>query len=384
VFDDYYRGKRVLVTGHNGFKGSWLSLWLRELGAEVHGLSLAPEAGDSLHALIPDDHFASQAVVDIRDYDATREAIAAARPQVLLHLAAQPIVRLSYEQPLETLASNVMGTAHVLEAVRTLALDCPLLVVSSDKCYDNREWEYAYRECDALGGHDVYSMSKGGTELVAQSWRRSFFLPDERLGPLASARAGNVIGGGDYAPDRIVPDCVRSLAAGEPITVRRPDAVRPWQHVLECLGGYLALVAELARHGRDSGFDEAFNFGPDPGARQPVRRLVEEVLKAWPGEWIDASDGRGPHEATLLTLAIDKAAARLDWRPVWSFEEGVRATVDWYRTRHRDGASDAGMLEFTRAQIRDYAATAAARGLPWAAGEAPTPHPTPTPPAPTR
>ena len=366
MLEEFYKGKRILLTGHTGFKGSWLSLWLAELGAEVHGLSLEPAAAPTLHEVISPGRFASSRVCDIRDFDALKSAVAEIKPQMVFHLAAQALVRLSYQQPLETFASNATGTAHLLEAIRTERVNCTTVIVTSDKCYENREWEFAYRENDPLGGHDVYSMSKGATELVAQSWNRSFFMNDPGLGPVVTARAGNVIGGGDYAADRIVPDCIRALAAGKPILVRNPAAVRPWQHVLECLGGYLWLGMRVAREGKGSPVASSFNFGPDPSALQPVRRLVEEVLAAWPGDWTDGSDPDAPHEAKLLTLAIDKAAALLGWRPVWSFEEGVRATIEWYRRRHAECGDLAAMETFTINQIHAYQAAATARRLPWA------------------
>lgn len=365
MFGNFYSGKRVLLTGHTGFKGGWLSMWLAELGAEVHGLSLAPTDGPSLHELISPERFASQTVCDIRDFEALKSAVRGIQPEVVFHLAAQALVRRSYQDPLETFGSNATGTAHLLEAIRTTRVNCTTVVVTSDKCYENREWEFAYRENDPMGGHDVYSMSKGATELVAQSWNRSFFANDPGLGPVVTVRAGNVIGGGDYAADRIVPDCIRSLTNSQPIFIRNPAAVRPWQHVLECLSGYLCLGARLAAEGKSSPVATPFNFGPDASARQPVRRLVEGLLASWPGEWIDGSEEGGVHEAKLLTLAIDKAAALLGWRPVWGFDEGIRATVDWYRHRHGGPDREEEMEEFSRSQIRDYVSAAACRGLPW-------------------
>lgn len=366
MFENTYQGRRCLVTGHNGFKGSWLSLWLMELGAEVHGLSLPPEDRPSLYETIPPGAFASEAICDIRDFTKLRAAIDGIKPDIIFHLAAQPIVRQSYENPLETLESNVLGTAHVLESVRTLGLNCVTLVITSDKCYENKEWEFAYRENDPMGGHDVYSMSKGCSELVTHSWIRSFFLPNPDLGPVATGRAGNVIGGGDYAADRIVPDAVRALSEGKPILVRNPVAIRPWQHVLECIGGYLTLAARLYREGSGSPLASSFNFGPDPAARQPVRLLVEELLKTIEGEWIDGSSGEGPHEAKLLTLSIDRASSLLGWRPVWSFQEGVEATAAWYSQRHFKGAGDQGMFDFTLSQIRKYQTDAYGSGAVWA------------------
>lgn len=366
MFNDTFKNTRCLITGHNGFKGSWLSLWLMELGAEVHGLSLAPEDRPSLYETIPSNAFTSETICDIQNYDALSAAIQRIRPEIIFHLAAQPIVRRSYENPLETLGSNVLGTAHMLEAIRQSRLKCTTLIVTSDKCYENKEWEFAYRENDPMGGHDVYSMSKGCSELVTHSWVRSFFLPDPELGPVATGRAGNVIGGGDYASDRIVPDAVRALDAKQSIFVRNPDAVRPWQHVLECLSGYLTLVSKLHKEGKDSPLASSFNFGPDPAARQPVRRLVEELLKTLPGEWIDGSSGKGPHEAKLLTLSIDRASSLLGWRPVWTFAQGVGATAEWYFQRNTNMADNVEMEQFTRQQIRNYQNDAVTHGVSWA------------------
>jgi CDP-glucose 4,6-dehydratase len=364
MFNGHYQGKRVLVTGHTGFKGGWLSLWLKKLGAEVSGISLPPPTNPNLHELIKPYAFAAETECDIRNLEGLATAVKKARPEVVFHLAAQPIVRRSYAEPLETLETNVLGTAHVLESLRRLDYPCTTIVVTSDKCYENREWEFAYRENDALGGHDIYSMSKGATELVAQAWNKSFFLPNAALGPVVTVRAGNVIGGGDYAQDRIVPDCMRALESGKPILVRNPAAVRPWQHVLECLSGYLWLAARLGSASKTSPLATPFNFGPEPSARQPVRRLVEEVLKGWPGEWIDGSDPGSVHEARLLSLSIEKAGALLGWYPSWGFEEAIGRTVGWYRQRHQ--ARNPGMLEFSLGQIDDYVAAARAKKLAWA------------------
>ncbi|MEJ5237428.1 CDP-glucose 4,6-dehydratase [Limisphaera sp. VF-2] len=364
MFAGFYAGRRVLVTGHTGFKGAWLCLWLRRLGAEVHGFSLPPPTQPNLYELLPPETFASETRGDVRQAEAVVAVVRQVRPEVVFHLAAQALVRRSYAEPLETFQTNALGTAHLLEAVRMCGQRCITVVVTSDKCYENREWVYAYRENDPLGGHDVYSMSKAAAELVALAWYRSFFRPDPRLGPVVTARAGNVIGGGDYAPDRIVPDCVRALLEGRPIPVRRPRAVRPWQHVLECLSGYLWLAARLAETPPDSPLIGPFNFGPDPTAQQPVQVLVETLLRHWPGQWVDASDPAAPHEATLLSLAIEKAAALLGWRPVWTFARAVEETVRWYRRRHVDGHTD--MAGFSLEQIAAYEADAHRLGLAWA------------------
>ncbi|MFT3709464.1 MAG: CDP-glucose 4,6-dehydratase [Archangium sp.] len=330
-----YAGKRVLLTGHTGFKGAWLTLWLERLGAKVTGLSLAPEK-DSLFLAAGVEKSCAHRVGDIRDLKTVRETIADVKPQIVLHLAAQALVRRSYADPLETLGSNVTGTAHVLEAIRLEKQRCAVVVVSSDKCYENREWVYGYREDDAMGGHDPYSMSKGATELVTSSWRRSFFHPSklsEHGVAIASARAGNVIGGGDWAADRIVPDCIRSLAKGAPIGVRSPHAVRPWQHVLEPLGGYLLLGARL-QSSRAAEYCEGWNFGPNGESARSVSQLADALVKAWgSGSWVDQSDPKANHEAGLLTLSIDKARARLGWAPRWNFDETIAKTVEWYRAQ---------------------------------------------------
>jgi len=363
-FQGYYRGRRVLLTGHTGFKGAWLSLWLKQLGAEVWGFSLPAPTNPSLYEVIAPHAFAGDVPGDVRNVDQLRKVLAEARPDIVFHLAAQPLVRLSYVEPLDTFHTNVVGTANLLEVIRRAGIPCAVVVITSDKCYENREWEFGYRENDAMGGHDIYSMTKGVAELLTAAWNRSFFVPDPKLGPVATVRAGNVIGGGDYAADRIVPDCLRSLLAGNPIPVRNPRAVRPWQHVLECLGGYLWLGASLGAAGKHSPLASGFNFGPGPAARHNVREVVEEILKHWPGAWTDVSSPNQPHEAHLLSLAIDKAAALLGWWPVWDFPEAIRQTVTWYRHRHQEGGKD--MISFSLGQIAAYEETARRAGLAWA------------------
>ena len=362
-FLNAYAGRRVLVTGHTGFKGSWLSLWLHTLGAQVAGFSLPPVAPPSLHEVVREGVFAAELFGDIRDARAVTEAVRTARPDFIFHLAAQPLVRLSYAQPAETFEVNVMGTVRLLEAVRAIGLRCPVLIVTSDKCYENRGWESGYRETDPLGGQDVYSMSKAATELVAQSWRRSFFQTDARLGPLTTVRAGNVIGGGDYAVDRIVPDCVRALLAGQPIGIRSPQATRPWQHVLDCLSGYLWLGAKLAGPASEARLADAFNFGPDARSNQPVAALVREFLQHWPGEWRDESRADAPHEANFLHLSTDRAAQWLGWFPTWDFGTAVRETARWYHARH---VARTDVAAFSREQITSFMAAARAAKLPWA------------------
>ena len=354
-----YAGRRVLVTGHTGFKGAWLTLWLAHLGAEVTGYALAPEDPRGIFAAAAVSTRCRHHEGDVRDLAALREVLAAAPPTIVFHLAAQALVRRSYQAPLETLETNVMGTANLLEALRLARRPCVVVIVSSDKCYENREWELGYREDEPVGGHDVYSMSKGATELVVSSYRRSFFPPAELAThgvALASARAGNVVGGGDYARDRIVPDAVRALVARRPIPVRNPESVRPWQHVLEPLGGYLLLGARLAGVGTatPAAFAAAWNFGPLPHAARSVAEVADAVVAGWgEGRWESRRDAAAPHEAGVLRLSIEKAEARLGWTPRWDFDETVRRTVEWYRAQDR-GASPSELCALSIRQIDDY------------------------------
>lgn len=364
AFNDWYRGKRVFVTGHSGFKGGWLCLWLRQMGAVVTGYSLPPPSTPSLHEVVSAAAFDAETMADVRDAGAVRAAIAIAQPDIVFHLAAQPLVIQSYAQPVDTFTTNALGTIHVLEAVRTLKLACPVIVVTSDKCYENQGGDFAFRESDPMGGHDVYSMSKGVTELVVASWRHSFFERDAELGPVATVRAGNVIGGGDYADHRIVPDCIRSLQAGKAIGVRNLHATRPWQHVLDCLSGYLCLGARMGAEPANEKLRSGFNFGPELRSNRNVRAVVTEVLRHWSGDWVDQSDPQAVHEAPRLNLTIEKAANLLAWYPAWDFAEAVRQTVDWYRARHRECVTDMAALSI--AQISDFTAQARSKGVAWA------------------
>jgi CDP-glucose 4,6-dehydratase len=333
-----YRGRTVLVTGHTGFKGSWLCLWLRELGARVVGYSLAPPTEPSHYRLLGLD--VETFLGDVRDAAALRAVVAGCRPSVVFHLAAQPLVRTSYREPAETLATNVMGTVNVYESCRAAGCVRAIVAVTSDKAYENRESPTGYRETDPVGGSDPYSCSKGCAELVTSCYRASYF-PVYGYGSahrtlLASARAGNVIGGGDWAEDRLIPDAVTAAARGEPVDLRNPRSVRPWQHVLEPLSGYLLLGARLLE-GRTE-FAEAWNFGPEASGDVEVEAVVAQMQKSWPDlRYRIVPDPAGPHETRVLKLDSGKARDRLGWRPVWDWTEAVGRTAAWYRRYHEQG-----------------------------------------------
>ncbi|RNC91040.1 MAG: CDP-glucose 4,6-dehydratase [Synechococcus sp. YX04-3] len=336
VDQSFWKSKRVLVTGHTGFKGSWLLIWLQELGAQVWTFALEPEHSQSLFRDLvrvrPSGNGWTHQIGDLADLDSLKAIVQISQPEVVLHLAAQPLVRQSYEDPLGTWATNVMGSLHLLEALRSLEHTCAVVMVTTDKVYENREWSYGYREPDGLGGHDPYSASKAGAEIAIASWRSSFCGSSAHQTTylrIATARAGNVIGGGDWANDRIVPDAIRSLAEGGIISVRNPSATRPWQHVLEPLGGYLRLAEALASDHNPP--CEAFNFGPFLASNRSVGELVTTILEYWPGKWVDRSDPTAPHEANLLNLQIDKAHHRLGWQPRWDYATTISRTVGWYR-----------------------------------------------------
>ena len=351
----FWRGKRVFLTGHTGFKGSWLSLWLQSLGAEVHGYALAPATDPSLFDLARVGEGMESTLGDIRDLPALKAALQRARPEIVLHLAAQALVRASYSDPVGTYATNVMGAVHLLEAVRATPGVQAVVVVTSDKCYENREWLWGYREDEPMGGHDPYSNSKGCSELVVSAYRRSFFpvaRHAEHGVALASGRAGNVIGGGDWAEDRLVPDVLRAIEAGRPAILRSPGAVRPWQHVLEPLSGYLELAQALVEHG--PAFAEGWNFGPYDADAQPVAKLVETLVSAWGdgASYRVEAPPDAPHEAHLLKLDISKARARLHWRPRWNLETCIGHIVAWHRAK----AAGADMRITTLDQIAAYQA----------------------------
>jgi CDP-glucose 4,6-dehydratase len=353
-FGDIYRGRRVLLTGHTGFKGSWLALWLSELGAEVTGIALPPEGTPNHWDLLKLD--IDDRRHDIRAAEPLAQVFAEVRPEIVFHLAAQPLVRRSYREPLDTWCTNVMGTAHVLDACRKTHGVQAVVAVTTDKCYENREWPWGYREIDALGGHDPYSASKAGAELVAASYRSAFF--EATNAPLlATARAGNVIGGGDWSEDRLIPDLVRALDTGRPLVIRSPDATRPWQHVLESLSGYMMLGQRLLEGRKE--FAEAWNFGPEPEGNRTVADMLGQLGDHWPGMRWHVTAAHQPHEATLLYLDSAKARSQLDWHPVWNFDATLAATAEWYRAwlENREIVS--------RCQIDAYVAAAAQAGVAW-------------------
>ncbi len=346
----FFAGKRVLVTGHTGFKGSWLSLWLTQLGAEVHGLALIPDTTPALFDQLGLAGMVDHAIGDIRDAALVDARVRAVQPDLVFHLAAQPLVLESYADPLTTWQTNVMGTVHLMQALRDLGRPCAAVMITTDKVYQNREWHHPYRECDPLGGHDPYSASKAAMEIAVASWRDSFLTADHPV-RIATARAGNVIGGGDWAANRLVPDIMRALGAGHRVDLRNPDAVRPWQHVLEPLAGYLRLAERLAG-AQGAQYAQSYNFGPEPRDLRRVRDLVEAALGLWPGSWADMSRPDQPHEAGLLSLSIEQARADLGFAPRWDFEQTIARTVEWYRgvAQGRDPRA------LTLAQIADFGA----------------------------
>ncbi|MDB5897670.1 MAG: CDP-glucose 4,6-dehydratase [Ramlibacter sp.] len=350
----FWRGRRVLLTGHTGFKGSWLSLWLQHMGARVTGYALPAPTNPSLFELAQVAEGMQSIIGDIRDAQALQAAFRRAEPEIVIHMAAQPLVRYSYAEPVETYSTNVMGTVNVLEGVRNSPDVKSVVVVTTDKCYENREWAWGYRENEPMGGHDPYSSSKGCAELVTSAYRSSFFgdRPGAHPARIASARAGNVIGGGDWADDRLVPDIVRALMADKPILVRNPNSTRPWQHVLEPLGGYLLLAQRLATDGE--AFAGGWNFGPRDDDAQPVLEVVKRFCKHWGGasSW-ELSSTQGPHEAHYLKLDCSKASAYLGWQPQWNLDEAIARIVDWNRTHQKGG----DLRATTLAQISDYPQT---------------------------
>lgn len=364
MFLSYYNGRRVLVTGHTGFKGSWLSLWLHRMGAQVTGLSIDVPTEPSLFRLAGIETLVHHHFGDVRKPAALENALRASDAEIVFHLAAQPLVRLSYEEPVDTLATNVMGTAQVLEAVRRREKPCSIIVVTSDKCYANNGQIWGYREIDPMGGHDPYSMSKGAAELVVDSWRSSYFAASDSPIRLASARAGNVIGGGDWAQDRLLPNCISAWTSHHAVEIRNPQARRSWQHVLEPLSGYLWLAAKLATSDDPQAFAQGWNFGPDISGVRPVCDVVNQAIKCWgSGSWQLTSEVNHPHEAFALGLNCDKAYQNMEWRPVWDFKISVDRTIAWYH-EWADGAED--IRKLTMRQIEDYECSAKQAGVAWA------------------
>ena len=349
----FWVGKRVFLTGHTGFKGSWLSVWLKDLGADLTGFALPPPTKPSLFEVANVAPGMTSIIGDIRDPIALENALRNARPEIVIHMAAQPIVRLSYDQPIETYSTNVMGLVHLFEAVRKSPGVRAVVNVTSDKCYENKEWVWGYRESEPMGGYDPYSSSKGCAELVTAAYRRSFFNPDEysKHGvAVASARAGNVIGGGDWALDRLIPDIMRAIEAGRPVNIRNPDAIRPWQHVLEPLSGYLTLAQKLYESG--SAFAEGWNFGPAETDARPVQWIVERLTEMW-GEgarWQLDTGNKSLHEAHYLKLDCSKAWTALGWKPVWDLQHALSRICGW----HKWALQGQDMYAKTLSQIREY------------------------------
>jgi len=333
ITKDFWTGKKVFITGHTGFKGSWLCLWLHELGAEITGYSLPPPTNPSLFELAHINKLVRCIVGDVRDHDNIVKAIKECKPEIVIHMAAQPLVRDSYKNPVETYAINVMGTVNLLDAVRLCPGIKAVVNVTTDKCYENREWVWGYRENEPMGGYDPYSNSKGCSELVTSSFRNSFFnnaLYNEHGVALASARAGNVIGGGDWAADRLIPDCMKSILEGKKILIRNPNSIRPWQHILEPLSGYLLLAENLYKKG--VAFAEGWNFGPDSKDAKPVAEIVKYLCQKWGnGADYEIDSGLHPHEAQYLKLDCSKATSILKWSPKWGLEKTMDSIIEWYR-----------------------------------------------------
>lgn len=344
-----YAGKKVFITGHTGFKGSWLSIWLNELGAVIKGYALAPENEKCIFNLTQPYQNAASVIADITNREKLKKEIVDFEPDFIFHLAAQPLVRLSYDKPSETFDINVTGTANLLEALKSLQKKCTVVVITTDKVYENTELDVLYNENDRLGGYDPYSASKACAEMVVSSFRNSFFNPTDfsiHQKAIASARAGNVIGGGDYSKDRIIPDIINALTANETIIVRNPHSVRPWQHVLEPLGGYLLLAGMLDK---DVNYSGAYNFGPHPQDHLTVKELVETAIKIWGnGHWQQPALIAQPHEAKLLKLDISKSKNILNWHPLLNAQQAIEMAIEWYKNANEDG------LAFTVAQLNSY------------------------------
>ncbi|MGV6860089.1 MAG: CDP-glucose 4,6-dehydratase [bacterium] len=346
---EFWKGKKVLVTGHTGFKGSWLSLWLQQTGAEVSGYALPAPTRPSLFEVADVARGMRSVEGDVCDLDRLTAAVAEAQPDIVIHMAAQALVRYSYDNPVETYATNVMGTVNLLEAARHTDSVRVVLNITSDKCYDNREWLWAYRENEAMGGHDPYSSSKGCAELVTEAYRKSYFSGEQGPCVLASARAGNVIGGGDWAGDRLIPDIVRAFVEGDRVVIRSPGAIRPWQHVLEPLNGYMTLVERLWAQGQE--YAGGWNFGPAEQGAKPVQWIVERMIENWGGDAAYELDARPqPHEANYLKLDSSKARALLEWAPKLDLSTTLQWLTEWYKAREQGE----DMRAFTLSQIETF------------------------------
>lgn len=352
IFDNFYKGKKVLITGHTGFKGSWLSIWLHELGAEVVGVALDPSS-DKDNFVLSDIGSKIKADIrtDIRFAQKIKEIFVRYQPEIVFHLAAQPLVRLSYEQPVETYETNVMGTIHVMEAIRVTRSVKVAVMITTDKCYENKEQLQGYKESDPFGGYDPYSSSKGACEIAIQSWRKSFFNPKDygkkHIVSLASVRAGNVIGGGDWAKDRIIPDCIRALETGEVIDIRSPRAVRPWEHVLEPLSGYMMLAQKMWDN--PTKYCEGWNFGPEDDSVSTVWEVATELVKKFGfGELKDSSELNAVHEARFLMLDINKAKIHLGWKPRLNMQQCITLVADWYKRYKTDNVYDLCIEEINK------------------------------------
>lgn len=350
TLQSFYQGKRVFITGHTGFKGSWLCLWLHSMGAKVTGYALSPPTKPSLYELCWVDELISSIIADVRDFDTLSRAMVEAKPEIVIHMAAQPLVRDSYKNPVETYSINVMGTVHLLEAVRACQSVKAVINVTTDKVYENRERGWGYRENEPLGGYDPYSSSKACSELVTAAYRSSFFFNPSTA--IASARAGNVIGGGDWGKDRLIPDCIRAFLTGEPVHLRNPNAIRPWQHVLEPLSGYLLLAQRLLEDG--ARFADAWNFGPEDQDARDVEWVVARLCDKWgSGAEYTIDTGEYPHEATYLKLDCSKASVYLNWRSRWNLDTTIDATVRWTKA-YQDGLD---LRQICLKQIEEYEAS---------------------------
>jgi CDP-glucose 4,6-dehydratase len=352
LFNDFYRGRKVLITGHTGFKGSWLSILLHSLGAEVYGYALTPNTDPSLYEIAGIEKIVNSTIGDIRDYGLLSKTLEKIKPEIIIHMAAQPLVRESYRNPRETYEVNVMGTVNLLDGVRQVPGVKAILNVTTDKCYENKEWFWGYRENEPMGGYDPYSNSKGCSELVTSSFRSSFFNPKEYNShgvALASARAGNVIGGGDWAEDRLIPDFIRSIVSGQKVKIRSPFAIRPWQHVLEPLSGYLTLCEKLVTGGPS--FADGWNFGPDDSDAKNVEWITNRICSLWGDDAAFEIDrDPQPHEASYLKLDCSKAKSLLGWYPRWKIDQALQMIVDW----HKACSAYEDMKKVTENQIKEY------------------------------